>query len=64
MNPLEVVRQFGKPVNALINKIAKHAQVDQALCARYDETLDSWVHRLTKRAFGRGAFESVAGGPQ
>src|SRR5437016_4393092 len=47
--------------NALINKIAKHAQVDPALCARYDEMLDSWVHRLAKRAFGRGSFESVAG---
>lgn len=49
--------------NALINQIAKRAQVDPALCARFDETLDSWVHRLTKRAFGRGAFESVAGTP-
>ena len=49
--------------NQLISQIAKHAHVDPALCARFDETLDSWVHRLVKRAFGRGAFESVAGGP-
>lgn len=49
--------------HGLITRIAKHAQVDPALCARYDETVDSWVHRLTKRAFGRGAFESVGGVP-
>jgi cytidylate kinase len=49
--------------NTLIHQIARHAHVDPALCARFDETLDSWVHRLAKRAFGRGAFENVAGAP-
>ena len=46
--------------HCLIERIAQHAQVDPSLCARYDECLDSWAHRLTKRAFGRGAFEGVA----
>jgi len=46
--------------NALIERIAKHAQVSPSVCAKYDEQLDSWVHRLSKQAFGRGAFEGVA----
>ncbi len=46
--------------NALIERIAQHAQVSASLCARFDEQLDSWVHRLSKQAFGRGAFEGVA----
>lgn len=46
--------------NEIIAKIARHAQVDAAVCARLDEALDSWVHRLTRRAFGRGAFETGA----
>lgn len=46
--------------NDLMEKIAKKAQVDPHLANRYDECLDSWFHRLTKRTFGRGAFEGVA----
>ncbi len=46
--------------NALITRIAKAAKVDRRVCEKYDEQMDSWLHRLTKTAYGRGAFEGVA----
>lgn len=46
--------------NALITRVATAAQVDRKVCQKFDEAVDSWMHRLTKRAFGRGAFEGVA----
>jgi len=57
-----VAKQLGWQLldNALIEKIAQKAQVDPNLAGRYDECLDSWFHRLTKGAFGRGAVERVA----
>jgi cytidylate kinase len=48
--------------NSLITEIARAANVDPKLCHRYDERVDSWLHRLNKRTFGLGAFEGVAGG--
>jgi cytidylate kinase len=46
--------------NTLISRVANAAKVDRKVCHQLDETVDSWMHRLTKRAFGRGAFEGVA----
>jgi cytidylate kinase len=46
--------------NALITKIAESAKVDRRVCEEYDESVDPWLHRLAKQAFGRGAFEGVA----
>lgn len=46
--------------NALITRIARAANVDRKVCESLDETMDSWLHRLTKRSFGLGAFEGVA----
>lgn len=46
--------------NALVTRLAKAAKVERRVCEQYDEAVDSWLHRLTKRTFGRGAFEGVA----
>lgn len=46
--------------NALITRIAQTSKVDRRVCQQFDEAVDSWLHRLTKRAFGGGAFEGVA----
>ena len=48
--------------NSLIMRVAEHARVAPAVCHNHDECVDSWFHRLNKRTFGRGAFESVASG--
>jgi cytidylate kinase len=57
-----LARQLGWSLldNAILEKIAAQARVDPGIAERYDECLDSWFHRLSKRAFGRGAFEGVA----
>ena len=47
--------------NSLITKIASAANLDPSICHRYDDKVDSWMHRLNKRTFGRGAFEGVTG---
>ncbi len=44
---------------ALIESIATAARVDPELARRYDERIDSWLHRLGRRGFWRGAFEAV-----
>ena len=46
--------------NALVLQIAKAAQVDPDLVRRYDERVDSWLHRVTRRGIWTGAFEAVA----
>ena len=46
--------------NALIERIAHKAQVDPNVAVRYDECLDTWFHRLSKRTFGRGGIDGVA----
>jgi cytidylate kinase len=58
-----LARQLGWELldNALINKIAKAANVDRSIAQRYDECLDSWLHRLMKNAFSRGS--PMAGAP-
>ena len=50
--------------NSLISEIARSAKVDPNICHKYDEKLDSWLHRLSKQTFGLGAFEGVASGEQ
>jgi cytidylate kinase len=45
---------------ALVDAIARSAQVDADLARRYDERVDSWLHRVSRRGLWRGAFEGVA----
>jgi len=45
---------------ALVEAIARSAQVDPNLARSYDERCDSWVHRLSRRGLWRGGFEGVA----
>jgi cytidylate kinase len=46
--------------HSLITRIAQSAHVDAHVCEQLDEAVDTWLHRLTKRAFGSGAFEAAA----
>jgi len=45
---------------ALIDKIARAAQVDPETARQCDERVDSWVHRMSRRGLWHGAFEGVA----
>lgn len=45
---------------ALVDAVAQSAHVDPELARRYDERVDSWVHRIGRRGLWRGAFEGVA----
>jgi cytidylate kinase len=45
---------------ALVEAIARSARVDPDLARRYDERVDSWLHRVSRRGLWRGAFEGVA----
>jgi cytidylate kinase len=56
-----VAKQIGWQLldEALVQKVAEKAMVHPGVASRFDECLDSWMHRLTKRTFGRGAFEGV-----
>ncbi len=44
----------------LVEAIARCAQVDPELARRYDERVDSWLHRISRRGLWHGAFEGVA----
>jgi CMP/dCMP kinase len=44
---------------ALIEAIAGTARVDPELARHYDERIDSWVHRVSRRGLWHGAFEAV-----
>lgn len=44
----------------LVEGIARSAQVDPELARRYDERVDSWLHRVSRRGLWHGAFEGVA----
>ena len=44
---------------ALIDAIARNAQVDPQLAQRYDERVDSWLHRISRGGLWRGAFDGV-----
>lgn len=45
---------------ALTLEIARAAKVDPSLARRYDEQVDSWMHRVSRRALWHGAFDGVA----
>jgi cytidylate kinase len=45
---------------ALVERIAGMARVDPQLAQQYDEQVDSWIHRASRRGLWRGAFEGVA----
>lgn len=45
---------------ALVEAIARSAQVDPELAQRYDERVDSWLHRISRRGLWHGAFEAFA----
>jgi cytidylate kinase len=46
--------------SALIDEIARAAHVDPALARRFDERVDTWLHRLSRHGLWFGAFEGVA----
>jgi hypothetical protein len=46
--------------NALIDDIARAARVDPALARRFDERVDTWMHRLSRHGLWFGAFEGAA----
>jgi len=46
--------------SALIEAIVEKANVDPAIAKRYDEKVDPWLHRVSRKALWHGAFESVA----
>jgi cytidylate kinase len=48
---------------ALVERIARIAQVNPELARRCDERVDSWVHRASRRGLWHGAFEGVAALP-
>jgi cytidylate kinase len=45
---------------SLIEEIAQASRADPDLVRRYDERVDSWLHRVGRRGLWRGAFEGVA----
>ncbi len=45
---------------ALIEGIANVARVDPELARRYDERIDSWMHRVSRRGLWRGAIRGSA----
>ena len=46
--------------SALIDEIARAAHVDPALARRFDERVDTWMHRLSRHGLWFGAFEGAA----
>ena len=44
----------------MIDEIARAAHVDPALARRFDERVDTWLHRLSRHGLWFGAFEGVA----
>jgi len=57
-----VAQQLGWKLfdSALIEEIARQAHVDPQLAREYDERVDSWAHRVSRRALWHGAFDAVA----
>ncbi len=45
--------------NSLVIEVARRAQIDAEVAARFDESIDPWFHRLVK-ALWRGGYEGVA----
>jgi cytidylate kinase len=57
-----VARRLGWKLidSALLEEIAHNAHVDPQLARKFDERVDSWVHRVSRRALWYGAFDAVA----
>lgn len=45
--------------NACVLEVARAARVDPLLARNYDERMDSWLHRVSKRTFWHGGLERV-----
>jgi cytidylate kinase len=45
---------------SLVYEIARLAEVDPELVRRYDERVDSWIHRISRTMLWRGSFDQVA----
>jgi cytidylate kinase len=45
---------------ALILEVARSMHAEAELIGQYDERVDSWVHRVSRRGLWHGAFEEVA----
>ena len=62
----EVARRLGWKVldSTLIEQVAKRVKVDPELVRRYDERVDSWLHRAARLALWRGVFEVVGPGEE
>ena len=45
---------------ALVEQVAREAEVDPQLAQRYDECVDSRLHRLSRRGLWHGAFDGAA----
>jgi len=46
--------------SVLLEEVARLAKVDPQLVRKFDERVDSWVHRISRRALTYGAFDAVA----
>ncbi|MGD0580046.1 MAG: cytidylate kinase-like family protein [Bryobacteraceae bacterium] len=44
----------------LIDAIVEQAKVDPKVAERFDERVDPWLHRISRKALWHGAFEGVA----
>jgi hypothetical protein len=57
-----VARRLGWKLldSALIDEIANLAHVDPQLARKFDERVDSWLHRVSRRGLWYGAFDAVA----
>jgi hypothetical protein len=56
---IRIIAIGGEYGNALVEAIARAADVDCGTARRYDECIDSWFHRLRK-ALWHGGYEGVA----
>lgn len=45
--------------NACVLEVARAARVDPLLARNYDERMDSWLHRVSKRTLWHGSLERV-----
>lgn len=46
--------------NNLVMEIARAAKIEPGLARRFDEQVDSWLHRISRAALWHGAFEGIA----
>ncbi len=46
--------------NALITELGQKLKVNPELLSKYDEIVDPWLHRLSRRALWYGGFQSVS----